>query len=322
MTKDDKRECVPIFFTIDESFVPFLDAALISLTENASDESDYHIVIINDGVCEEDKRVLKAHEKENVTIEFVSMGDEISSIKDRAENRLRCDFFTMTIYFRLFIPEMFPQYDKCIYIDSDVIVPGDISEMYKIPLGSNIVGACPDLSVADVPPFAKYIEEAVGINRYRYVNSGVLLMNLKLMRELHFTDEFLRLLNTYHFDTIAPDQDYLNAMCCGRIHFLDECWDAMPNKAKEPQSSPKLIHYNLFDKPWCYDGVQYSEYFWKYAERSRFYERILEFKRNYGEDKKDNDAKCLDEMLTKGEALADAEITFKRLYESGEKIRI
>ena len=43
-------------------------------------------------------------------------------ITDRIENRLRSDYFTMTIYFRIFIPDMYPEYDKAIYIDSDIVV--------------------------------------------------------------------------------------------------------------------------------------------------------------------------------------------------------
>ena len=59
---------------------------------------------------------------------------------------------------------------------------------------------------------ARYMEEAVGVSRYEYINSGVLLMNLNKLREKEFDKHFLNLLNTYHFDCIAPDQDYINAI--------------------------------------------------------------------------------------------------------------
>ena len=61
-------------------------------------------------------------------------------------------------------------------------------------------------------------------------------------------------------------------MCNGKILYLDEAWDAMPTEGKEPLKNPKLIHYNLFQKPWCYDNIQYEEYFWKYAKDSGYYE--------------------------------------------------
>jgi len=153
---------------------------------------------------------------------------------------------------------MFPEYDKGIYIDSDIVVPGDISELYNIELGDNLIGACSDKSVVDVPELARYMEEAVGVSRYEYINSGVLLMNLKEMRKKEFSKKFLNLLNTYHFDCIAPDQDYLNAMCNGKILYLDEAWDAMPTEGKEPLDNPKLIHYNLFQKPWQTFATNYK----------------------------------------------------------------
>ena len=114
-------------------------------------------------------------------------------------------------------------------------------------------------------------------------------MNLKEMREEQFTNKFLTLLNKYHFDCIAPAQDYLNAMCNGKILYLDENWDAMPTDGKQPLPNPKLIHYNLFQKPWCYDNIQYEDYFWKYAKQTSYYEQIVEFKNNYSDKQKQSD---------------------------------
>ena len=58
------------------------------------------------------------------------------------------------------------------------IIPAN-SKLYNHELGNNLIGACADKSVVDVPELAKYMEEAIGVSRYEYVNSGVLLMNLK-----------------------------------------------------------------------------------------------------------------------------------------------
>lgn len=317
------RKEIPIFFTIDNGYAPYISVAIKSIIQNASKEYDYRIIVLYKDLNEENRDKISKLEKENFKIDFIYMEDELKSITDRKENRLRCDYFTLTIYFRLFIPEMFPEYDKGIYIDSDVVVPGDISKLYHIELGDNIVGACQDKSVVDIPELTSYMEQAVGINRYKYVNSGVLLMNLKKMRKLHFSEKFLYLLNKYHFDSIAPDQDYLNAMCSGKILYLDETWDAMPTEGKEEIKNPNLIHFNLFQKPWCYDNIQYENYFWEYAKQTEYYEEILEFKKNYSEEKKNSDSKCLENLIKKGWELANTEdITFKKALENGENIRI
>ena len=320
-----QKQVIPIFFTIDDGYAPLLGVALHTLIQNADPERSYKVHIIQEGVSEENKKRLLALAKDNdhVEIAFYSMKQSLSEITDRAENKLRCDYFTMTIYFRLFIPEMFPEYDKAIYIDSDVIVPGDISKLYDIDLGENYIGACPDHSVCDVPPLARYMEEAIGIDRYHYLNSGVLLMNLKKLREKKLSEHFLNLLKTYHFDCLAPDQDYLNALCYGNTYYLDECWDVMPNKAQPTKHpNPQIIHYNLFDKPWCYSGIQYEEEFWKAAAETEFLDEIKARKEAYTEEQVKSDQEAFGRMLQKAEIIPDTDTTFRKAYENGVKIRL
>ena len=316
-----KKE-IPIFFTIDDKYAPYVSVAISSIIDNASKEYNYKIIIIYQELTNENIEKISRLQNDNFKIEFVYMKDTLDAITDRVENRLRCDYFTLTIYFRLFIPEMFKEYDKGIYIDSDIVVPGDISELYNFELGDNLIGACPDHSVVDIPEIINYMENAIGVNRHEYINSGVLLMNLKKMREEKFDQRFLELLNKYHFDSIAPDQDYLNAMCNGSILYFDECWDAMPIEGKNELDNPKLIHYNLFSKPWCYDNIPYEDYFWKYAKKSDYYNDIVDFKNTYSDEQKKSDSDCLAVLIKKADTVPNAEITFKKIYESGEKVRV
>lgn len=313
---------IPVFFTIDDNYAKYAACAIKSIAINSSKKYDYSIIIISEGLTEENINKLKQLETENVKISFKEINEGLDSITDREENKLRCDYFTLTIYMRLFIADMFKEYDKAIYIDSDVVVPGDISELYNIDLNNNIIGACNDLSIMEVPELVNYIENAVGVNKSKYINSGVLLMNLKMMRDCEFTTKFLKLLNQYHFDTVAPDQDYINAMCNGKILYLDTTWDTMPNNNNKPLEKPKLIHYNLFQKPWCYDNIQYSDYFWKYAKQSGYYEELLTFKKNYSEKQKDSDNKCLEVLIKKADKLTSNEVTFKNTEEKYHSIRI
>ena len=116
-----KKE-IPVFFAIDDKYVPFAGVAIKSIIVNSSKDYNYKFIILNENVKEERLMKLKALEQENVTIEFVSMNKGLESITDREENKLRCDYFTLTIYYRIFIPVMFPEYDKVIYLDSDIVV--------------------------------------------------------------------------------------------------------------------------------------------------------------------------------------------------------
>lgn len=313
---------IPIFFTIDDNYAPFLAVALNSAIRNANPARQYKAVVLHEGLTPENAAKLKNLETDFFQIELQPMQANFEALDDRMSNRLRCDYFTLTIYFRLFIPAMFPQYDKGIYIDSDVVLTGDIGKLFDVDIGENYIGACSDLSIADIPPLVSYTEIAVGMEPGKYINSGVLLMNLKKLRQAHFEEHFLRLLNTYHFDSIAPDQDYINAMCNGKIYYLDATWDAMPNDARPPMAEPMLIHYNLFSKPWCYDGVQYEEFFWHYAETSGFLPEIRAFKAAYTPEQMQADQECLELLIRRGGEISQQEITFRKMQEKGVKIRL
>lgn len=313
---------IPIFFTIDDGYAPFLAVALNSAIKNANPDRKYRAIVLHQDLCETNIAKLQSLQTDNFKIELTPMKANFEALDDRMSNRLRCDYFTLTIYFRLFIPTMFPQYDKGIYIDSDVVLTDDIAKLFDIDIGDNYIGACNDLSIADIPPLVAYTENAVGVKAKEYINSGVLLMNLKKLRENDLEGHFLNLLSTYHFDSIAPDQDYLNAMCNGNIYYLDEAWDAMPNDAKPQLEKTHLIHYNLFSKPWCYDGVQYEKEFWEYAEESGYIDEIKAYKAAYTDEKKKADSECLELLVKRGTEISENEITFKKLNQKGVKIRL
>ncbi|MBQ7965775.1 MAG: glycosyltransferase family 8 protein [Ruminococcus sp.] len=313
---------IPIFFTIDNGYAPFLAVALNSAIKNSNKNRHYKAIVLHEGLSDENKKKLSSLQTDNFEIELTEMKANFEALDDRMSNRLRCDYFTLTIYFRLFIPAMFPQYDKGIYIDSDVVCTTDLGKLFDIEIGDNFIGACNDLSIADIPPLVAYTENAVGVKKHEYINSGVLLMNLKKMRECDFEGHFLNLLNEYHFDSIAPDQDYLNAICNGKIYYLDESWDTMPNDKKPELLKTNVIHYNLFSKPWCYDNVQYSEQFWNYAKDSGYLSEIKAYKEAYSDEQKKADSECLELLVRRGMEIPENEITFKKMNESGVRIRL
>ena len=97
----------------------------------------------------------------------------------------------------------------------------------------------------------------------------------------------------------------------------------MPTEGGREIDNPKLIHYNLFQKPWCYDNIGYADYFWKYAKESSYYEYILKFKENYSKEQIEADKNALSQIITEGDKIArTGKVTFKKIFESGEHIRL
>lgn len=320
--QSESRTTVPVFFTIDDGYAPFLGVALHSLISNASQNYDYDINILHQGLSSKHQDKLMGMAKPGFKIRFIQMKDKIEGISEAHHNKLRQDYFTLTIFFRLFIPAMFPEYHRGIYIDSDVVVPGDISEMFETDLGGNLIGACRDLSIKDIPELVAYTNDAVGVGIENYINSGVLLMDFDALREAKLDERFLELLGKYEFPNIAPDQDYLNVLCHGKICYMDSAWDAMPVLGEKPQKNPKLIHYNLFAKPWCYDDIPYEDYFWRYANETDFIDEIREYKACYSEEQKRSDAACMQTLLNHGAELAQADFNFKSIFNEGIEARL
>lgn len=316
------KPIIPVFFTISDDYSPYLGVALKSAILNSSKENNYKAIIIYESLSDENRKKLGDLATENSTVEFVPMKSGLEAITDKMGNRLRSDYFTLTIYYRIFIAEMFPEYDKGIYIDSDVVLEGDIANLYNVDLGDNYIGACRDFSIMNVPELVEYIECALGLDRTHYINSGVLLMNLKKLRELNVSEHFLSLYTKYQFDCLAPDQDYLNIMCNGRILYLPEQWNTMPNEDRPVLDDVNLIHYNLFWKPWCYDHITYYENFWKYAELSPYYEELKNIRDTYSDEQRASDKECLGLLISRGHEIPNQDVTVKKITETGVKIKL
>lgn len=294
------KKNIPIFFTVDNIYIPFLAVTLQSLVDNITEEYKYSIKILHTNVSEENKKLIFKFERENVDIEFVDLNYYIEKIKDKLYTR---DYYTKTTYFRLFIPNLYPQYNKAIYLDSDIVVLGDISELYNQEIENNLVAAAPDDVIQSTKVFQEYAEKVVGVADYRnYFNAGILLMNLDEFRKFKFQEKFLYLLETIKF-TVAQDQDYLNRLLKGKVKIIDKAWDKMPIANDNfDENNLKIIHYNLAYKPWHYDNIKYKEYFWKYAKETEYYDDICKIKDEYTEEERFNDMqqyKALKELAQK-----------------------
>ena len=318
-----KKKIVPVFFSVDENYAPYLSTALASLIEHTSEGYQYNLHVVHHNLTRRSLRKIQKLDvdHENVNIIMTEMQETLSGISDRKSTQLKADYFTPTIYYRIFLPEMFPQYDKGVYLDSDIIVNDDIAKLFETDLKGNLVAATVDMSTQGNELLCKYFDEAVGIKHNKYFNSGVLVIDFEKFREEEFCEHFLYLLNKYDFDTVAPDQDYLNAMCAGRVKYLDAAWNAMPTPDHHPMKSPKIVHYNLFFKPWHYDGTDYEELFWEYAKHSAFFKAIEKEKRSFSKKSVKGDEERFEQMLARVNEILKAEVTFKKIFESGKETR-
>lgn len=304
---------IPIFFSTDDNYIPYLDVAISSLIANASKEYRYTIIVLNTGLQPENINKVKANERDGFMIEFIDISEKLEHIKSYFKNVYH---FSIVTYYRLFIASLFPQYDKIVYLDCDLVVLGDISTLYMTDLGDNILGAAPEQFVQNTAEFRDYASIALGVDPDDYVNAGVLVINLKAFRENHIEDQFVKLITDYDFDLLDPDQAYLNYLCRDKIHTLPNGW----NKEPMPlacEGEKNIIHYALYKKPWQYDDVMDGDIFWHYAENSPFYKQILANKMAFGDAERVKKEAAAKEILEHAKRIIASDYTFsKQIYRS------
>lgn len=301
------RKSIPIFYASDEKYMPYLGVALASLKACKSNNYDYHIHVLYTGGLNGYSKKIKKMEEENLFIDFIDVTKEIDRIRDCMICR---DYYTPAIYYRLLIPELFPAYDKVLYMDCDTVALTDVAELYNVDIQDNYIGAVADQAVAAVPQFRAYTKNALGIEADKYFNSGVIVMNLKKFREVKFYEKFGEVLRSYNF-TIAPDQDVLNLICKDKVHYYGAGWNKMPI-AGEDANLPQLIHYNLTMKPWHYDGVLYEEYFWHFASQTEFLDVIKQAKASFTPQMAERDAEGGKKLIALAQKEADNPNNFIR----------
>lgn len=299
---------IPIFFSTDDNYIPFLDVTIRSLIANASKDFQYKIIILNTGLNKEKTKKIEELENDNFSIEFADISDAVKDIKDVLPNE---QHFGLATWYRLFIQSLFPQYDKILYLDCDIIVLGDISELYFTDLEDNYIAGVIENWILHSPVFSYYTKEAVGIESKYYINAGIMVMDLAKFRENQIEQKFVELINTYNFDVIDPDQSYINYLCRGKIKYLPFEWNRTPLEIVECES-PKIVHYALGAKPWHVPDMFLGFYFWEYAKDSPFYDEIVKMRDSFDNLAKLKKERAGIDIQIKAYEYADGENTFKK----------
>lgn len=270
-----KQKEIPICFATDDNYVPFLSVAIASLLDNSSAENYYRIFVLITQLKAENINKIKKLEKHNSSIEFISLAKELDKIQGMFHLR---DYYSKETYYRIFIPNLFPQYKKVLYLDCDITVLGDVSELYNTHIHGFYVGAAQEEVMQTYDVFGNYVEKADGINRKNYFNAGILLINCRRWRNKFIAEKFVDLLNRYKF-RVVQDEDYLNVLCKGHVRSISLGWNktSYKNDAFDDKDL-RLIHWKINWRPWKYKNVLYEEYFWKYAKMTDFYDQLIQMR--------------------------------------------
>ena len=301
---------IPIFFSTDDNYVPYMEVAIRSLIANASKDYQYKIIVLNSGLKQENIDKVELLENENFQIEFADISDVIEDIRHKLPNQYH---FGLATWYRLFIQSLFPQYDKVLYLDCDIVVLGDVSKLYNIDMEGNTIAGSVDKIIMATKEFSDYTKQVIGVDSKYYINAGIMLLDLKKFREQKIEEKFVYIINKFNCDVIDPDQGYINFLCKGRIKYFDTSWNRPAVNFIECEN-PNIVHYNLYKKPWQYDDVYLGEHFWKYAKESPFYDHIKSVLDNFDDEAKAKKEKAGEQIKVHAVDVLSSTNTFVQIF--------
>lgn len=162
------------------------------------------------------------------------------------------NYFAWICLMRVTTSRLLPDEDKIIQLDIDTIICDDLTELWNIDLGGNLIGMA---------------AEVWGVYRpygNTYYNAGVALINLKQVREEHTDEALIRFLNTTRVPYI--DQDAWNVVAMGRVYDLPQRFNE--SKVTSESDNPAIVHYASIREHWI-PGVHRGEYYDRYRKYQR-----------------------------------------------------
>ncbi len=253
-----EKNVIPIVFATNDNYVKPMLTCIISALYNKKKDTKYEFHILHSGLSDKNENILQAFsDKKNITINLFNVSEYIKHIN--LDDYMRIDenytYITGETFYRFFMPSIFPQYDKMLYLDCDTLVLADLTELFNTDLEHFYLGGIRDLyimsqaehllewnipTVSTKQPLDIYLKEVLDIQDLKYCNAGVLLFNLNKMREDNIEQKLLEYAQT-HLHLEYQDQDILNTVCKNFIKELPLKF----NKTNFPQLKRDKNNFNI-----------------------------------------------------------------------------
>lgn len=269
---------ISILCTPDNNYVPYCGIMLTSLFENNKEEEIVVYILcdhLNEKNIEDLSSLCRIYNKE---IKFINLNKEIFDDCPIREG----DHVSIAAYYRLFASEILPpDVKKILYLDCDIIINGNISNLYYTNIENYAFGAVVD-EAHFMPRFYERLEYS---NKYPYINSGVILFNLDYWRKNKTTEDCMRYISGNTDKIILHDQDTLNAVLHDKIkilpitynfqtgfmftQFTNDYDELVKKEINNCVYTPTIIHYTGAGKPWHkHSQHPYKKRFLYYRKKS------------------------------------------------------
>lgn len=205
-------DSIAVLVTLDQNYLPALRVLLKSLfVNNAQDTFCIYLMhaSIPKHLLEETEQFCLHH---GSALVVVTVPDTAFAAAPTFRH------YTKAMYYRLLAFELLPAHlDKILYLDPDILAINPLRELYcNTPLKSALIAAASHSGVTDLSHHVNRLRLGTPEN-VQYYNSGVLLLNLKLLREQVTREEIFAYVQKKKSTLVLPDQDILNGLYGDRI---------------------------------------------------------------------------------------------------------
>lgn len=239
-----------VVVTVNENYVYPLKVMLYSLF--STQEEPVTVFLIYTDLSAASVEMLKAFS--------ASLGGELLEVRieeDPFEKAPVMQHFSKEMYYRLLCPWLLPSEERVLYLDPDIIVNDSLRSLWEMELDGALLAAARDRTIEALGSRTKYKLKKDSV----YFNSGVLLMDLKRMREEIKREEVRALMIDRKEDLEFPDQDMLNLLCEDRFKLIENAYNLAPIflypkeylgtlSKKRTKHFAKIVHYAGPKKPW------------------------------------------------------------------------
>lgn len=274
MTRD---KTIHVALSSDNNYTKQTSVVIVSALKNKARNDNLFFHILDGGIAKESKSKILSLQDDCCKIEFLNVDD---SFFDNMPLGDAIPHITKATYYRYVLPKLLPKIDKVLYLDVDLLVLGSIAKLFQYDIDNYYFAGVKDIL---------YKENTDRLNIGKYCNAGVLLLNLKKMRE----DDMQRKLFSYtaknHSRIVYGDQDVINTVLQAHIKYLPDKYNVqvgpyeMSNKYNSLAKSSEavIMHFIGAAKPWVPSSLNpFVEEYYHYLAISPFgNEHPQEYKR-------------------------------------------
>jgi len=283
---------VTAVFAFDDNYAKYFSCALQSLIENSTPGRKYDIVIFESDVRPENKDVIMGMAPENFSIRFFDVNETVKEIFGSIEFKVR-SYWNVATYYKCFIPILMHDYERVLFLDSDMIFNDNIDGLFDMDFeGKSVIGIADSMAFIMEKYMKKRAEKIISLgikDPTVYFNGGVVHFAANRIDAGWYYDRMVDILANN--DLLYQDQDLLNiiffddhkiASCrydyqivIGKEYLRRIENEAYREDYKAAGEHPIIIHYVGAQKPWINRHWPKADIFWDYAERTPYYDELL-----------------------------------------------